>query len=61
MPEFTDETQKKIFEFISNRPVTNDDIISELGLKASEVSSNLTLMELSGWVTNLGGNQWVKM
>lgn len=52
-------TEAKILEHLSKSPVHIDQIIKATGVKTSEVSSALTLMEMKGMVRHLGGMQYV--
>jgi len=49
---------KMILQLLQDEPKHVDEIIKETRLSASKVSSTLSMMELSGFVKNLGGGVW---
>lgn len=49
------QEQKIIYEALLNGPMTIDKIVAYSRLKISIIISNLTQMELSGLITNIGG------
>ena len=50
-----DPVQKKIFDYLVNEPVPFDDLAEALNMEAGELNSYLTIMELSGIITQLPG------
>lgn len=53
------ETEKKILVHLSQDPLHVDELCSLAGLPISEVSATLTMMELKGMVSQVGGMQYV--
>ena len=51
--------EEKLLALLSSDPVHIDELIKKSGLRAGEVSSTLTLMEIKGKVKNLGAQQYV--
>ncbi|MCL5094296.1 MAG: DNA-processing protein DprA [Patescibacteria group bacterium] len=49
------EEERKIIEFLESEPKHIDDIIKTTGIESQAVSSALTMMEIKGYVKNLGG------
>lgn len=58
-PEFEDKKQEKIWEILNNGMQHIDDICREMGLTISEITTILTMMELSGLVKNLGNGEYM--
>ena len=54
-----DSREKRIYECLSEYPVSVDEIIRKTDMDASEVLSNLLKMELKGIVTQLPGKMFV--
>lgn len=52
-------TEKKILDCLSHEPIHVDELTSASGLSAGEVSATLTLMELKGIVSQVGGMNYV--
>jgi len=52
-------TEKKILACLSHEPIHVDELTSTSGLPAGEVSATLTLMELKGIVSQVGGMNYV--
>lgn len=53
--------EKKVLASLSQEPVHVDELSSLTGLSISEVSATLTLMELKGFVSHVGGMNYVAM
>lgn len=49
---------KMILELLQNEPKHVDEIIKETKLSAAQVSSFLSMMEISGFVKSMGGGVW---
>jgi len=54
------EHEKKIYGLLSKEPLFVDSIIQESGLPSSDVTAILTILEMKGYVKNMGGMMWVK-
>lgn len=52
--------EKKVYNIISDTPVSSDHIIAKTGISAAEVMSLLLLMEMKGLVKQLPGHRYVK-
>lgn len=55
------EDEKKIFEILAQEPLHLDEVARISGLKVSEVSARLTVMELKGMVKNIGNGVYKKV
>lgn len=56
-----DELESKLISIIANEPLHLDELARIAGLKVSEVSGKLTLMELKGLVRHIGGGIYKKV
>ena len=54
------QQEKRIFNVLSTRPKTIDEIMAEVGLPANIVNSTLMIMEIKRWVRQLAGKRFVK-
>ncbi|MCX6807824.1 MAG: DNA-processing protein DprA [Patescibacteria group bacterium] len=50
----------KIYDLLSDNPVTIDELFEKTKFKSSEIASALTLMEMRGQVKSIGGGMWIK-
>ena len=57
----SDKSEEKLIEILAQEPLHIDEIGRISGLKVSEVSGKLTVMELKGMVRNLGGGIFKKI
>ncbi|KKQ98615.1 MAG: hypothetical protein UT24_C0009G0117 [Candidatus Woesebacteria bacterium GW2011_GWB1_39_12] len=57
----TDADEKKIIEILTNEPLHLDECARISGLKVSEISGKLTVMELKGIVKNIGNGVYKKV
>lgn len=55
------ESEQRILESLVNEEKHIDEVCRELGLAASEVSASLVKMEITGFVKNLGGGNYIKI
>lgn len=53
------ETEKIILEILSIDPIHIDKLVKLSKLKTADVSSSLSLMEIKGWVKNIGGQNYI--
>ena len=53
--------EKKVLDALNQEPQHVDEICGQTGLSISELSATLTLMELKGLVTQVGGMNYVAM
>lgn len=54
------QTERKIFEFLSREPKQIDEIVRESKLSSAEISVALSMLEMKGFVLDLGGQNYVK-
>jgi len=57
LPGSKDEQQ--IVAILNNEPKMFDEIVNESAMHAANVSSLLTILEMKGFVRNLGMGQWI--
>ncbi len=57
----SDETEAKIIDILENEPLHLDEAARISGLKVSDISARLTVMEIKGMVKNLGGGIYKKI
>jgi DNA processing protein len=57
LPETPEE--KILLEILSGDPIHIDNISKLTRLKTFEVSSTLSMMEIKGWVKNIGGQNYI--
>ena len=55
-----DPTESRLLGALSGDPVHIDDIVRSTGLATSEASSVLTMMELKGWISQVGCMHYVR-
>lgn len=55
-----DKFQKAVYTALSAMPQPVDDLVEKAKLKTQDVTSTLTILELSGAVKNVGNGMWVK-
>lgn len=55
-----DPTHMQIWEHLSAEPTHIDHLIRTVALPGQIISSNLVTMELEGYVSHLGGNQYIR-
>lgn len=62
LPDFSDLNllESQILNFLSDDPLLFDILKSKVDFNTAELTSSLTLLEMKGFVSNLGNNQWVK-
>jgi DNA processing protein len=53
--------EQKILDILSDQPIHVDEITQLSGMPVSEVSANLTLMELKGLVRQVGGMKYISI
>jgi len=54
------KAEMEIFKLLSFEPVTVDYIINKTNMTVADVMSNLTLMEMQGYIKRLPGNSYIK-
>jgi DNA processing protein len=57
LPENKEE--ETLLEVLSDIPLHIDNIAKQSNLTVSAISANLTMMEIKGWVKNLGGQNYI--
>lgn len=53
------DKEKAILNALCNEPKMFDDIVKVLDMNSAEISSTLTILEMKGYVRNLGMGQWI--
>jgi DNA processing protein len=53
-----DENEKLILDFLQNEPQLFDKIATNVDLPSQKISQILTVLEMKGWVRNLGMGNW---
>lgn len=56
--EFDSIEQQRVYSVIPSQGVTIDDIVLSSGIPASRVLSELTIMEMKGWISPLPGGKY---
>jgi DNA processing protein len=51
--------EETLLEVLSDIPLHIDNIAKQSNLTVSAISANLTMMEIKGWVKNLGGQNYI--
>jgi DNA processing protein len=54
------EHEKRVYDLLSQEPLFVDHLIQESELSSSDVTAILTILEMKGYVKNMGGMMWVK-
>lgn len=55
----TNALEKQVFETLTNEPEIFDDLVRKTEITPSQFSATLTILEMKGFATNLGGNRWI--
>jgi len=58
---FENDEEKIILKMLSTEPVHIDKIARATKLRTMTVSSVLTIMEMKGWIKNIGGNNYIRI
>jgi len=53
------ELEKKILEIIENEPLTMDELVVKTGINISELSVQLSMLQMSGMVEEMGGKYYL--
>ena len=53
--------ENQVLKLLSNEPILFDALTSSFSDKAAALSSTLSLLEMKGFVKNMGNNQWIKL
>ncbi|MBI5466035.1 MAG: DNA-protecting protein DprA [Candidatus Kerfeldbacteria bacterium] len=53
--------QTKVLQYLTKEPQHLDELIRTSGLKVSELTAHLSLLELQGYIRNVGGQQYVRL
>ncbi len=61
LPEPDDPSEKTLLSKLSKTPTHIDELSSSTGQSSAEVGSSLTMLELKGYVKNLGGMLYVRI
>ena len=59
-PQFDSQQEKSVYNLLSLKPTSTDEISLKSGISSVELASILTMLELNGLITNIGSNEWVK-
>jgi DNA processing protein len=60
-PEFGSDLEMRIYESLSIDPLEFDILSQKLNLDTTELATHLSMMELQGYVKNIGENRWVAL
>ncbi len=55
-----DSVESEVLSFLSKEPLLFDNLQLDLEINTAQLSTVLTILEMKGFVSNLGSNQWVK-
>jgi DNA processing protein len=58
LPE--DETERKVYNLLSNEPVHIDDLQVRCGLSVAQISASLAMLELKGRARQVGGMHYIR-
>lgn len=56
----SDPIEKSVFETLASEPLLFDDLVRETSILPAQFSATLTILEMKGYATNLGGNRWIR-
>jgi DNA processing protein len=53
--------ESKLLSYLSKKPFQMDELITLSEFSSSQINTTLTLLELRGYIKNIGGSQYVKI
>ena len=53
--------QNQVLQFLNKEPQQLDDLVRLSGLKVSDLTASLSLLELQGYVRNIGNQQYIRL
>ncbi len=57
----TNQAEKNMLKIISNEPIHIDKIAKLAKLQTADVNATLSLMEMKGWIKNIGGQNYIQL
>ncbi len=57
----TNQTEETILKTISNEPIHIDKIAKLVKLQTADINAILSLMEIKGWIKNVGGQNYIQL
>lgn len=55
------EEYKELYKLITNKPININDLVKKSTLNITQLSAELTMMELEGYIKSLPGNEFVRL